>query len=123
MGWLDTKKDAIAEARKVRATYALRGWTIRTWENMGWHSTLISPNGFWTISWGHHKGRIAYFHAWLKERGEGGAIPGWVQSGKSPFHAIDAVKEFVAKEMKRLRRELFIAQTDPFEKKARKKTK
>lgn len=116
MGWLDTRADAIREARKVRATYRLRGWEIYVHENMGWHAKLISPNGFWTITWGTHKGKIAFFHAWLKERGAAGAIPGWVQSAKSPYLAIAAVQSFMEQEVKRLQRELAIAQTDPFEK-------
>lgn len=116
MGWLDTRAEAIREARKVRATYKLRGWEIYVHENMGWHAKLISPNGLWTITWGNYRGKIQFFHAWLKERGACGAIPGWVQDGKSPYLAIKAVQARMVEEVKRLERELEIAVSDPFEK-------
>lgn len=42
----DTEAQARERAEEVLAEMTTTGWTVRVWENLGWHFTLEHPSGF-----------------------------------------------------------------------------
>lgn len=72
----------------IRLDYAVGpGWTVRVWENLGWHFCAVSPCGRIKV---HVSNRVPRtYTAYLGEPG----FPGgrWVESDDSALGAVEAV--------------------------------
>lgn len=72
-----------AEATKLGRDLVKRlgpDWKLNVWENLGWHFSAVSKNGFWKIH-AIRLGRTWHYSAFLGPWREGGV---WVEDGKTP---------------------------------------
>ena len=65
-------------------------WEPRVWENMGWHWSAVSKNGWWEIhNFNDVSGKVTGYTAFLGLDNDGVHFGGtWVESGDTPQEAI-----------------------------------
>lgn len=65
------------------------GWTTRVWENLGWHSSVVSPCGRWKVHPSFY-GELVYT-AFLGKAGSGGGY--WTGKSNDPKKAIEICRK------------------------------
>lgn len=75
-------KIATKSADKLVELLGSEHWKPRVWENLGWHWSAMSKDGWWQI---HPIGGYTAFLTLDNKSGHGGT---WTESGKTPQEAI-----------------------------------
>jgi len=81
-------KAAYDEAHRKGKKLAKRmgkSWTVRVWENLGWHYSAISPDGCTKIRENCYNGRYSYMAFIGVDKWAGGV---WAEHGKTPQEAL-----------------------------------
>lgn len=90
-----THEEHIRAKRKAKelAGRLGKGWSVRVYENLGWHYNVVSPCGHMAVTESRHRGKNHYV-AYFSDEQQGNGCSGiFAADGSSPRAAINAAVE------------------------------